>query len=427
MAGENTTLKYEEVCCPGCNNILKYYDVKDSAWFGCPTCNTFFRQGENDESPVEIKTFHKDYAYERLLNFGDEGFLHERKFIVTGYIYKYVVSDALYWDEYLLYSPDEDRNFVLVHVDGDWFFIWLADQQNYEIREDFESGEPYLFLQSYPYRSFPLHTSYKFDILYAAGEFDENIIDQHQTLTVEEYVAMPNIIVSETMNGQTTWYKGAHFYTWQVRNAFSKEVRDRFPETFEDRFENKWPSVKRITLVAFVLLLVTQFLFIGMRDNKMLVNKIYQTTLDSASWGMLPVDAGTIAINGPAVVNFIIEANINNEWLEVGITLTEIKTGKVFEFTKALEFYNGVEGGESWSEGSRSTSGILSSVPTGTYQVNIYPYAHSAKVFDLELTIEQNTVLYSNLFIAMLCILLYPALMLFRKNSIDNWKTLGDY
>lgn len=417
-AAEN--MKYDEVRCPGCNNVIKYYDIKDSAWFGCDTCHTFFRQ-EHNEEPTEIKTFDSLHKYERILHFGDEGYLHERKFIVTGYLHKYAQLDGLYWDEYMMYSPDEDRNFVLANTGDDWYFIWLADEQRYDIRLDYESEQPYIFMQHHPFRSFPREANYTFDILYAAGEFDTNVLDDEKKLQVEEYVALPNIIVSETKDNVTTWYKGVHFNTPDIRNAFSEEIGQRFPETFEDRFRKNWPSVRNIALVTIGLLIITQMLMGVNRSSKYLLNRTYEIIPDSTNWSEIPpINAGIITVRGPATLDFEIETNTYNDWMELMISLTDVKSGRNFELTKAIEYYSGYEGGESWSEGSNKADAVLASVPTGEYQVNIYPYMSSTKYSMIDLGIYQNRQQYSNIVLVMLFILIYPVFLLVRKYNRDN-------
>lgn len=65
--------------------------------------------------------------------------------------------------------------------------------------------------------------------------------------------------------------------------------------------------------------------------------------------------------------------SLNNNWVELALSLVNEQTGRTYEATRALEYYNGTEGGESWSEGSTSDEATFNAVPAGRYHVNLYP------------------------------------------------------
>jgi hypothetical protein len=84
-----------------------------------------------------------------------------------------------------------------------------------------------------------------------------------------------------------------------------------------------------------------------------------------------------------------------------------------------MEHYSGYEGGESWTEASNRPSLVFSAVPKGNYHLNIYPMVETNRTYDLFVSVEENTILISNIILMLLIILLYPALLYIIKYEVE--------
>src|SRR5262249_28900617 len=62
---------------------------------------------------------------------------------------------------------------------------------------------------------------------------------------------------------------------------------------------------------------------------------------------------------------------LNNSWAHVQGDLVDEATGLVQSFDVPVEYYQGVEDGESWSEGSRTADVVLSALPSGSYSMRL--------------------------------------------------------
>ena len=60
-------------------------------------------------------------------------------------------------------------------------------------------------------------------------------------------------------------------------------------------------------------------------------------------------------------------ASVDNSWVEIEGDLINQATDESEAFSLPVEYYSGVEDGESWSEGNRSPDVYLSARPAGTY------------------------------------------------------------
>ena len=66
------------------------------------------------------------------------------------------------------------------------------------------------------------------------------------------------------------------------------------------------------------------------------------------------------------------QTNLDNSWIGMDLSLFRTSDGKFVGSTaQGLEYYSGVEGGESWSEGSTRGSRIYRAPEPGTYQLTL--------------------------------------------------------
>lgn len=407
MTVENSNT--DALACPSCGQYIPITDTADSAYFGCTQCHSFF-SAIQDNQPVVIKQFSESSSVSPVIPIGQQCYFDKCNFTVTGFVVKYDERGAVQWVEYMLFNPELDYYYVLAHQGRNWYMIWRSNRQDFTVMNTAVNFDAWVAMQTNPYRKYDHYTSYLFDIHYAAGEFDYNILDEERVLQVEEYVDdIGELLVSEMMNGETTWYRGRQLTLLELKNAFG----ENYPPEFEDIDAIE----KKFAYIFCGMVLVVQLLLSVVKQPVELMNAAYATKSDSTSWGKLnAINFGEIAINGPASLEFDLAADVDNEWLELAVSMVNKETGESYEFTKVVEYYHGYEAGESWSEGSKSADAVLSKIPTGNYLINVFPYGENAKEFTVQMQITQNTVLYSNILLAMAIIACYPFLKYWLKN-----------
>ena len=178
-------------------------------------------------------------------------------------------------------------------------------------------------------------------------------------------------------------------------------------------------TVLAFTGILLVTVIVAQVILNIVKPSKQLLNESYHTEVDSAG-AVKPIITPSFDITGPTALNFNLSATLENQWIELPITLINEQSGRVYEFTKTLEHYYGVESGESWSEGSSSDNALLSRIPSGRYHLNIYPAVEGRKLISYSVIVEQNTPLTSNLVIMLLSLAIFPAFLYWRKESFES-------
>lgn len=413
VAIDNTS--YQEVTCPSCGTTIKYYDTEGSAYFGCVECQTYFKY--EDGNKEIIKKFDHHESPHPGLAFGSTGELEGRKFIVTGLLKKRDNNEGIVWEEYLLFNKEEDSYYVLAVTNGEWTFVWRSQRQEFKVMNTLVDGDAYVALQDNPYKKYDRYTSYQFETLYATGEFDSNVLDDDGNMQVAEYLNYTDLLISETNDEGRVWYRGKvkPFYT--IRDAF-EEIDTKYIENIRE--DNSSLVYKYGGISVF-------FLFVWMIGNSIFnsPNRVYSNNFglhkDSTAWGKyIPIDVGTFKVHGHTGLDVAINTNVDNQWLELAVTMVNKNTGKTYEFTKVAEYYSGYEGGEKWSEGSHSIDAVLSSVEPGEYSMVIYPYSDSGASFAMNVSVEEHTILYSNFILALLLIIAAPVYLVIKKNVEES-------
>lgn len=413
----------EELICPSCNYVIKYYDKEGSSFFCCSECHTFFEKDGNSP-PRIIKKYRTTVA--SSLPIGTVGKFDGKEFIVSGLIQKHDAYEGISWKEYMLFNPSEEYYYVLAEVDGDWYLIWKAERDDFVVMNTNVMAEEYVAMISNPYEKYDHYASYIFTIEYAEGEFDTDILDDQKKLKVEEYIDPPNMLASETLDGQTLWYRGRFvpFHEmWEVFNIdFSNPTgAKQFFKFNPIAFHYKWPVLRFFSMVMVILLLLVQLVLGNLYEPRRILDFSFTVAPPANSSSKpTPIDAGIITLSNNSALNFHFDTDVYNQWVEVSVSVINKATGRSYEFTKVAEYYAGYEDGEHWTEGSSSADAVLSNLPAGSYQINVYPATESLTSLHCNMQVEKNTILYSNMFWALLAILAYPGILMLRNNNFNN-------
>jgi len=113
--------------------------------------------------------------------------------------------------------------------------------------------------------------------------------------------------------------------------------------------------------------------------------------------------------------------NLDNQWMGVGYALINDGTGQAFEFAEELSYYYGVDGGESWSEGSTADSVTLPTVPAGRYFLRIEPEGErTGKPVRYTVTVVRDVATSVWFAGALILVVLPPLMTSFRSSAFEH-------
>ncbi|OIN59708.1 DUF4178 domain-containing protein [Arsenicibacter rosenii] len=417
----------ETLICPNCQKDVVYYDRIDSYYYGCPHCHQFFDY-EQEGPPVKLHLFGQTPSLP-LLRIGQEGFLRQTWVRVVGYLYRKEQEAPDSWGEYVLLDRDGNHS-MLAEYNGHWTLI-MPDKGQYD---EFAGKGKARYVDT-PDRQYRLFHRYRPETLYAVGEFDWNILAD-KDMEVSEYIHPPFSLTHEQLGSQSDWYTGEYIQPADIAAAFGLN-NDQLPTPHgigasqPSPVEQSWPSLKQVTLYALLALFILQVFFSLFGWNKAVYEDGFtadrDTSAHSEANSFKPFISPAFTVTGPTLLEFTFSSPLDNQWLELPVSVVHEESGKAYTFTKALEYYYGVDGGEHWSEGDRKDDAYLSGMPSGRYHLNIYPYSGSLDPVKIHVAVRQKTPI-ANLFLIAGLLLVYPLFQYARQRWFDysRWSN-SDY
>ncbi len=413
MSGNNSLVT---VTCPACKEQSQPRGKALTRAMTCPKCHSYFRLflHESDKFSKFTET-HKP-----ALPIGAKGKINGITYEVMGFTVKRE-KYSYKWREYFLFNPFHGSAY-LSEYDGHWNFFthYLSNPTNGSRDFTFEhEGETFRLYQKYTPR-----------VLHAEGEFFQDEVYLSEDSTVSEYIAPPFVFSSQFSTSRHDWLKGRYINGAEVEAAF-KVPKEIMP--VRTGFGYTQPIIRAFTeanfykvILAVVLTLVAlQIFFQNLATPVRVFSKTYYKA-DLTEQKMFSTESFLLE-GGTKSMVIEIQAPIDNDWFYADFSLIEEATGTEHEFSKEIEYYHGVEDGESWSEGGTRGEAFLSKIPEGRYHINIYPqFSFNAEYFAID--VYHNEPIYSNFFIALLILALYPIYYFVRKHykEVQRWSD-SDY
>lgn len=409
-----------QVLCPECGHAIPVLISSDELYYGCSGCDIFFIKKENGWHEV-LKRFKSDDRYEPVLPPGSTGVIEDVEWTVTAFMRKSEIEDgvAIKWSEYVLHKAGEFA--TMVEMNGHWMFVRYLNQ-NFDVVKVSEE----VYVTEYDNLQFELYHSYNFNVAYAYGAFDEDLRNL-KNMHTWEYINPPCMLVNEVMNKKSEWFLGRYMDSDEVALLFSVQ-RGMMPGKVgvgliePSPFEARRKLIYSITTVLFVLLLGVVLYLTFTRQNKELLSSRFSTEKDTTgavgSRRIIVSPSFNIDARGPVELTF--RSSLQNEWIEISASLVNESSGASYEFSKALEFYSGVDEGESWSEGSQEGTVFLSAIPAGRYHLNISPLQGNDNPADFEVQVVRKDWIGSNAIFMILLIAGLPGLNYFFGSRFEQ-------
>ncbi|MBJ6145170.1 DUF4178 domain-containing protein [Hymenobacter sp. BT559] len=457
--------------CPKCATQAPCYEPARSKYFGCLNCRTFFHcdlTAPTSKARI-IKGFRKAPLTGPSLPLGITGALGSYYCRVTGYQVRTEQSDrTAEWYEYqlrpaepLLGDAPADAPLQLVEYQGHWLLVRRALRHPTVVGP--QSVQDNEWTDSTTGNSYRMWHRYQPVIRDAQGEFDWNIIEDER-LKVQELVCPPYLLTGEkSPDRQPDWYLAQYLEPDQVATAFGLNA-NTMPNRLgtgaaQPNPHDTAPFWRLFGVAALLLSLLAGWLAINRPSTSTTETftvpdtpaapsaaaslSTASPTIDSLGRAVVPTAGAaatpsapaaastgysqmlvskTIVLTHPAALDITFTApNLTNHWLEITASLVNEETGRGYEVTRALEYYEGVDDGESWSEGNHSVGALISSLPPGRYHLNLYP-SPEAGMGDttLVMELEQHADFFSNFLIILVLMSAVPLWHWMRHHSFES-------
>ncbi|MCX6117705.1 MAG: DUF4178 domain-containing protein [Proteobacteria bacterium] len=356
--------------CPNCAAGLTLRGVGVSIAIKCESCGSII--DPRDENLSIISTAKSAKKFESGLEIGGKGRLFGTSWVVMGFIRREDVDEGFGWDEYLLYSRQKGFRW-LVDFQGHWSFV---SPTKYLPRVIPSGDEPKVTYESKTYDKF--HSG-RARVVYVEGEFYWRIAVGDKAEFVDYKRGNDQQVTAETTDDECVWSESNNIAFSQIETSFKVSADARLralnPVDDEDAPRSR-AHMNKVLMIAFGYAFISFIIFAAsalFSQNKLVYVK--QVT------AKVPIQG---EVNNPNVITENIEftgsnsnvvvdvvSDVNNGWTDFDVTLTNEETGVAYSIAGSNEFYSGYEGGESWSEGSRSFDHTFYDVPAGKYVLDV--------------------------------------------------------
>jgi hypothetical protein len=128
-------------------------------------------------------------------------------------------------------------------------------------------------------------------------------------------------------------------------------------------------------------------------------------------------------------VELKINTDLDNNWAYFNFALINEQTGEAYDFGREVSYYYGRDSDGSWSEGGRTDTAAIPTVPPGHYYLRVEPEMSPNSIpVHYSLTVTRDVPSMSFFFIAALLLLIPPAFLTARAYRFEyqRWQE-SDY
>lgn len=404
-----------QVSCPQCGGPLELRAPDKTERVTCPNCNSLL--DVNQGQLQFLKALEKPW-FQPLIPLGSTGDVPEGKMTVIGAMARSVTVEGTqyFWSEYLLYNPQIGFRW-LVNSDDHWNYVQAVPP-----------GEIYEVARSATYRGkhYKIFQDAQARVEIVLGEFYWKVETGEQVRGVD-YISPPYMLSKEVSTayvsddegkttrttGEINWSLGTYIPVPQIEKAFGVTGLPRPSNVAPNQPYKHW-WVYKYWLAFIVVVLLAGFLaFLVSGSTK-------QVFSQTVTLPPLPNEDGTqvyfsepFELSGRRNIRIVGQSPVQNAWVYLEGDLISDETGVVQSFPIDISYYQGVEDGESWTEGGQSDSAYTSSMPGGRYVLRLEgQWEKWQQPAVVSISVEQNVTRGFNLIIALIVLSIGPVIMI---------------
>jgi hypothetical protein len=420
-AGGTPNIEAKAFQCPSCGAPISLHSgaIETVACMGCGTVLDI----ENEQLKIIVQAEAASREQPRL-PLGSKGKLPSAPGVeweIIGYLKRQTRFEGVTytWSEYLLFQAEAG-------------FAWLTeDQGHWNFVRTLSSVPPSPRSQTrfrWNDREFRLFNRGRATVSYVLGEFYWRVrVGEH--CATADYVS-GNLMLSREMSArETTWSQGEYLDPDEVWAAFHATAPQAKRVGVYGNQPNPWEvshtKVFRLFLLLFLLATAVQIGLL-LRPSATLLNQtlIYAPGNEEAATSevfQLKERARTLSVEH--------QTGLDNNWLSLATTLVDKDSGQTWQGGQELSYYHGVDGGESWSEGSNNDEIVFKDIPAGNYYLSVEADVgtdNPGTVAD-RVRVKKDALGWSSYVLLLVLLAAFPLISRWRRTTFESarWEESG--
>jgi ribosomal protein S27E len=361
----STEHQQHTVTCPDCKTKLPVYDTSGTEAIACPQCLAMLR--ENDRGAFQTGGRVQKARTEPVIALGAEGVLEGVLYRVICYAERKDEYGSI-WREYILFNQAAKSYAFLSEYDGHWNLLLPLNKS--EVREkEMEKDELTIFREE----TYKLYSKYNAGYLHMRGEFHWPVYTDKQ-VSCREYIRPPFMLAREKTGAEVDYFFGSYLHPSKIKKAFGLSglpYRNGVGVT-----QPFYGGIKvgnfAIGALAFIILICALNGLFNMQSKQQQVFS-HTFAVDDSTINK-PIVSPSFTLSGRQS-NLLIDAyaKVENSWVEADVSLVNEDSHEERGFATGVDYYSGVDDGESWAEGSWSKEEVICAVKPGNYHFVIIP------------------------------------------------------
>ncbi|MGA9996241.1 MAG: DUF4178 domain-containing protein [Pyrinomonadaceae bacterium] len=430
--------------CPKCGGPLELRAPDRTERVTCPNCSSLL---DVNQGQLKFLNALKPNAWRPLLPIGATGEFEGQKLVVLGFVVRSVEFDGVtyFWQEYLLYHPQVGFRWL---VDSDDHWSYVQPVAPGEVREDGGTAQ-------FRGKTFKLFQDTTARVEYVMGEFYWKVALGEEARAID-YINPPEMLsveLSTILSKQVYSSMGATPINWAYKEHGKKadgvgEINCSFgtyvpvadvekifgitnllrPSIVAPNQPNPHGGIAKYWALMLLLTFIVGFLLFtyGSITRREIFNQSYQLQPLQNEDGTQVIFTQPLQLSGHKNIRITGASPVNNTWVYVEGDLINEETGLVQQFSLPIEYYSGVEDGESWSEGNQTQQVYISALPAGAYTLRLEAQWENWQGYSppLNIRVEQGVPRFWYFFLALLLISAWPVLLIVRSVTFEGarWK-----
>lgn len=384
------TVKARKFDCPSCGSSVTQKLPGKSVAVYCQKCKSLI--DTSHEVMKIIDKYQNDPTVSPLIELGTHIQMENQEWEFTGYVERADQTGGS-WQEYVFFNPYLGYRYLVRSADH---YIWISPVPDYMFSSHdspISSEDEYTPMVKFRGKQvFKRLTSYKAYVKFVMGELPW-LARKNEENYVMEYINPPYVASVEGVQAKSkdeqkrtndrfieaNWSLGEYKTPEEIQQAFQLKEPLHKPTTIgacePNRYKGKWKN-------ALLTAILSSFFLTGLcvavpEENKEIMNSIQRIPISSmdlkkegaTDYLEFQFEAGTIELDKPKNLTISLKGIIDNQWVSINYFLMNENTREGFVFPSEISYYHGVDGGESWSEGSTSAVLRTQVLPAGTYYI----------------------------------------------------------
>jgi Domain of unknown function (DUF4178) len=353
--------------CPNCGATLTLRSFGHAVTIVCDSCHSIL--DAQDPRLKVLAQFHAATDEDPpLIPLGSRGTIRGTVYEVIGFERRTIhVDGAPYsWHEYVLFNPYKGFRY-LTEYNGHWNDVSILRSVPV-----WSPGASTLNYLGETYRHFQ---TAKAGTSFVLGEFPWQV-RVGESAEVSDYVSPPRVISAERTGKEITWSMGEYITGRDLWRAFKLPGEAPTPiGVYENQPSPLSADVKNIwwmTGAGLVFLIVLMMVFYSIARDEQVFSQAYEFNTNGKTESSFVTDVFELK-GHTSDVELTTSSPLDNKWIYLNYALINQDTGHAYDFGREVSYYHGYDQDGFWSEGKRTDTVTVPSVPPGNYYLRVEP------------------------------------------------------